>query len=73
MYSALLPCGIRWLNAIMSARWRPSDATNAASTAMNLPHTYSRGSSGVECSSSPTLASSSRITDMPAATEAKNT
>ena len=46
---------------------------NAVSTARNLPHTYSLGFNGVECSSSPTFASSSRIIDMPAATEAKNT
>ena len=73
MYSALLPCGSTWLKSIISARWIPSVATNAASTARNLPHTYSPGLSGVECSSSPTFASSSRIIDMPAATEAKNT
>jgi hypothetical protein len=73
MNSAFVPCGRTWLNTIIMPTCTTSTAITAVRTARNLPHTYSEGLSGVEWSNSPTRASSSRIMDMPAATEAKNT
>ncbi len=46
--------------------------TKAARTAANFPQMYSPAVSGVECSSSPTFDSSSRITASPAAIVTKN-
>jgi len=73
MNSALPPCGSRWLQIIARPTWIASTPMKLTSTARYLPQTYSAGRSGVECSSSPTRCSSSRITDMPAATETKKT
>ena len=73
MKSAFSPWGRTWLKSIASPRCIPSTATKTARTDRYLPHTYSPGVSGVEWRISPTRCSSSRMMDMPAATEMKNT
>ena len=58
--SAALAPGSTWLQTAWKTRCRRARRRSAASTARNLPHTYSPGRSGVAWSSSPTLCSSSR-------------